>query len=105
MKTTLADRLNQIVKEQGIKKSVFARSLGISKNYIYILTGGRATKISPTLAILIEQKYGYPAEWVLTGHSGDPLTKEIADKMRGLDENAMRSVSAYLDTLKGGESE
>ena len=34
----LADRLNQIVSEQNISKTEFARRLGITVNYVYILT-------------------------------------------------------------------
>lgn len=36
---TLADRLNQIISEQKITKLEFAERLGISVNYVYILTG------------------------------------------------------------------
>ncbi|QNL43534.1 helix-turn-helix transcriptional regulator [Oscillibacter hominis] len=70
---TLADRLNQIIREQGISKSEFARRLGISRNYVYILTGnsrkGSPTgkNISPSLAKLIAIEFGYPEKWILTG--------------------------------------
>lgn len=39
---TLADRLNHIIKEQGISKADFARLLGISENYVYISSLGTA---------------------------------------------------------------
>ena len=35
---TLAERLNQIISEQKITKREFARRVGISENYLYILT-------------------------------------------------------------------
>lgn len=36
---TLADRLNKIIAEQNISKQDFAARVGISRNYLYILTG------------------------------------------------------------------
>ena len=39
---TLADRLNHIIKEQGVSKADFARLLGISENYVYISSLGTA---------------------------------------------------------------
>lgn len=41
---TLADRLNQIILEQGLTKAEFARAVGKSENYIYLLTGHCAHK-------------------------------------------------------------
>lgn len=65
--TTLSGRLNLILKEQKLKKVAFAKTLGVSDNYIYIITSGRKNSISNTLALLIQEKYGYSARWVLTG--------------------------------------
>lgn len=39
--TTLGERLNQIISEQKITKAEFAKRVGITENYIYILTGKR----------------------------------------------------------------
>lgn len=70
---TLADRLNQIIEEQNISKAEFARRLGVTANYIYILTGTSrpAVKekqaISPLLAKLIAIEFGYNENWILTG--------------------------------------
>ena len=36
---TLSDRLNQIIDEQKLSKREFAKRIGISENYLYILTG------------------------------------------------------------------
>lgn len=70
---TLAARLEQIIREQGISKAEFARRMGISVNYIYILTGSRAhndeppTGISTSLAKLIAREFGYNEEWIVYG--------------------------------------
>ena len=36
---TLADRLNQIIEEQKLSQREFAKRIGVSENYLYILTG------------------------------------------------------------------
>ena len=72
---TLADRLNQIISEQKITKREFARRVGISENYLYILTNnGRKNTdqnktISTTLAKLSAVEFGYSAEWILNGEA------------------------------------
>ena len=69
----LSDRLNQIIKEKNITKREFAKRVGISENYLYILTsnsrpGTNQNKtISPMLAKLIGMEFGYDPEWLLTG--------------------------------------
>ena len=70
---TLSDRLNKIIDEQNISKLEFARRIGVTKNYIYILTGNSRKDtnqnkvISPTLAKVIALEFGYDENWILTG--------------------------------------
>lgn len=69
---TLEERLNHIVKEQGITKTEFARRIGVTENYIYILTGksrssNKTKVISPMLAKVIGLEFGYDPDWVLNG--------------------------------------
>ena len=70
---TLADRLNQIIEEQKLSKREFAKRIGVSENYLYILTGNsrpgssKNKTISPTLAKLIALEFGYDADWIMNG--------------------------------------
>jgi len=70
---TLADRLNLIIQEQKLSKREFARRVGITENYIYILTGSRSAegekpmKLSGSLARLIAKEFGYNEEWINHG--------------------------------------
>ena len=69
---TIGDRLNRIIKEQGITKTEFARRIGVTETYIYILTGNsrntnKAKVISPMLAKIIALEFGYDPDWVLNG--------------------------------------
>lgn len=70
---SLSDRLNQIIKEQNITKREFASRVGMSENYLYILTSNsrpgtnKNKTISPMLAKLIGIEFGYDADWILNG--------------------------------------
>ena len=66
---TLADRLNKIIDEQELTKRAFAKTLGVSENYIYQLTGSqeKLTTISETLAKLIALEFGYDKDWIVNG--------------------------------------
>ena len=74
---TLADRLNQIIAEQKLSKREFAKRVGMSENYLYILTGNSRPDsnlnktISPMLAKLIALEFGYDADWILSGEKKD----------------------------------
>lgn len=68
---TLAEKLNQIIQQQGVSKAEFARRVGITANYLYILTGEshsetqRNRKLSPSLAKLIALEFGYDENWLM----------------------------------------
>ena len=70
---TLSDRLNKIIEEQNISKVEFARRIGVTKNYIYILTGNSRKDtdqnkvISPMLAKVISMEFGYDENCILNG--------------------------------------
>lgn len=70
---TLAERLNKIIEEQNISKAEFARRVGVTDNYIYILTGNSRNAptqnkvISPMLAKIIAMEFGYDENWILNG--------------------------------------
>ncbi len=67
---TLADRLNKIIEEKKLSKAEFSRQIGVSVNYIYLLTGNskkRPETIAPSLAKLIALEYGYDENWILHG--------------------------------------
>ncbi len=67
---TLSDKLNQLIKEQNISKAEFARRVGISANYLYILTGDsrmgtdKNKNISSPLAKLISLEFGCDEKWL-----------------------------------------
>ena len=71
-----AQRLNKIISEQGLTKTAFAKSIGVTRNYISVLTSeisssARDSRSSPSLAQLIGLKYGYDPDWILYGDKNE----------------------------------
>ena len=109
---TLASRIRWMIEEREMKQVDFARTLGISANYVYLLTSGRKTTISETLARLIESIYGYSAEWVLTGKrlklseiTYSDLKSDTIRKVKRMDREELRAVAAFICSLQNTERE
>lgn len=101
----LAGRIRQIIRESGVKQVEFPQSLGISANYVYLLTSGRKTAISETLARLIERVYGYPADWVLQGEEGGGrpvhgLQAEVLQRVERMSEPELRAVADFIRSME-----
>lgn len=104
--TTLGQRLQTILQERNIKQIDFSKSLGVSANYINLLVNGKKNNISETLAKLIEETYGYSANWILNG-TGEKIAKneltkekaEILKKIQKMSDNEIKAVLAFVNTL------
>ena len=72
---TLADRLNRIINEQQISKAEFARRIGVTPQYVLLLTGNakaRPESIKPALAKLIALEFDCDYDWILHGKEPEP---------------------------------
>ena len=72
----LADRLIRIINEQQISKAEFARRIGLTPQYVLLLTGNakaRPESIKPALAKLIALEFDCDYEWLL--HGKEPENK------------------------------
>lgn len=104
----LGERLKLILSDLQLKQTDFAKSLGISANYVYLLTSGKKKNISETLARLVESTYGYSATWLLTGNGNkyaapqttEPLKARTIRKVRNLPPKKLRAVAAFLSSLE-----
>ena len=109
----IGGRIKQIIQEQHLKQNAFAERLGISANYVHLITSGRKTSISEPLAKLIESTYGYSAKWVLTGEgkrfcsddrqdaSSDENLKNLAiQKLQRMSYKELRAVMFFIQSVE-----
>jgi len=104
---TLGKRVQVILKERNIKQIDFARSLGISANYVNLLANDKKSNMSHTLAKLIEETYGYSAQWVLN-ETGEKSVRnqytaskiEILKKIQKLSDNEVIAVLTFVETME-----
>jgi transcriptional regulator with XRE-family HTH domain len=112
---TLGDRIRIILEERHIKQVVFAKTLGISANYVNLLANNKKDTVSDTLAKLIEETYGYSAEWLITGNGKKEVAgkstaskTEILKKVQRMSDEEAKATLAYvlvLESLREAESE
>lgn len=75
------DRLKIVLQENHLKQKQLASEIGVTESYISKLLKDPSIRLSQSLANLIEEKYGYSANWILNGV--EPKTKQIS-KNKGL---------------------
>lgn len=103
---SLGQRVQTILKERKIKQVEFAKVLGISANYVNLIVNDKKEIVSETLAKLIEESYGYSAQWVLDG-SGEKFSEnnltaeknEVLKKVQKMSDSEVRAVLAFVNTL------
>ena len=77
------DRIRTILQENKLKQKELASEIGVTESYISVLLKKPEVSLSRSIAALIEEKYGYSADWVLTG--AEPKIKQVS-KNRALSE-------------------
>lgn len=85
----LSERVRLILKENHLKQKELAKELGVTESYISAILNHRNTNVSQALATLVEEKYGYSSQWVLTGT--EPKLK-LAGKNRTLSAIHQRAI-------------
>lgn len=84
------DRIRLILQENKLKQKELAAEIGVSESYISILLKKPEVCLSRSIAALIEEKYGYSTDWVLTG--AEPKIKQVS-KNRALSEIHQRALA------------
>lgn len=84
------DRIRQILTENSLKQKQFASVIGVTESYISKLLKDPNIRLSQSLAALIEEKYGYNANWILNGI--EPKLKQIS-KDKSLSELHQRALT------------
>lgn len=104
MSTNLSERIQKILTEKKLKKTDFAKSLGISSNYVYSILSGRKTHISETLAKLIENVYEYPAQWVMYGEESSAssfltLQEQTIKRIKQMQPEELLQLASFIHSL------
>lgn len=84
------DRLKLILQENKLKQKQLATELGVTESYISKLLKDPNIRLSQSLATLIEEKYGYHADWTLNGE--EPKLKQVS-KNKALSELHQRALA------------
>lgn len=104
------DRIRQILKENKLKQKEFASVIGVTESYISKLLKEPDIRLSQSLARLIEEKYGYNAEWVLNGT--EPKLKQVSKnkslseihqkalaQLEKMNDEQVKAVLAFINSL------
>lgn len=105
------DRIRLILQENKLKQKEFAAEIGVTESYISILLKKPEVRLSRSVAALIEERYGYRADWVLTGV--EPKLKQVGKnralselhqkalaRLEKMDDNQVRAVLAFMNSLE-----
>ena len=107
---TQCDRIRQILTENKLKQKQFASVIGVTESYISKLLKDPNIRLSQALAVLIEEKYGYNAEWILNGTepklkqiSKDKSLSEIHQKalaqLEKMTDEQVKAILAFINSL------
>lgn len=106
----LKDRLQVILDEQHLKQKDLASTIKVTESYISNMLKGKRNNISEALAMLIEQTYGYSAQWILTGEGNQystqsnipelsPTKKRLIAEIEKMSEAELDAVKVFIDSL------
>ena len=84
-------RIRLILKENGLKQRQLAAGLGVTESYISKLLRDPGIRLSPSLAALVEERYGYRAQWLLTGQG--PKLRQARGQPGDLSELHQRALA------------
>jgi Plasmid maintenance system antidote protein len=104
---TFGERIQTILNECNLKQKDFADALGISASYVNLIVNDKKASISDPLAKLIEETYGYSAEWLKSGVGKKIVTGNIqanrAEILKIINDMSHSEISvtlAFVKTLK-----
>ena len=104
------DRIRQILKENDLKQKQFASVIGVTESYISKLLKDPNIRLSQSLAVLIEEKYGYNCEWILNGsepklkqisknHSLSEIHQKALAQLEKMSDEQVKAVLAFINSL------
>lgn len=106
----LNNRIRTILKENGLKQKDLANEIGVTESYISAIVNQRNTNLSQSLATLIEEKYGYNVDWILTGQEPklkqvsknktlSPVHQKALTQLEKMTDAQVKAVLAFINSL------
>lgn len=105
----LKDRLRLILDEQNIKQKDLADVIKVTESYVSNMLKGKRNNISESLALLLEQKYGYSSRWILTGEGErfnplsnpdiSPTKKRLIAEIEKMSESEIDAIQIFIDSI------
>lgn len=106
----LKDRIQLILHEQHMKQKDLAAAIKVTESYVSNMLKGKRRNISETLALLIQQLYGYSSQWVLTGEGEryitrsslpdlSPTKKRLIAEIEKMSESELDAVAVFIESL------
>lgn len=93
------ERIKIILQENNLKQKQLAAEIGVTESYISKLLKDPNIGLSQTLAVLIEEKYGYSTRWLLDGT--EPKLKQ-SSKNKNLSQLHQKAI-AQLEKMNGNQ--
>lgn len=104
------DRIKLMLQENKLSQKQFSTEIGVSESYIYKLLKDPSIHLSQSIAFLIEEKYGYNADWVLSGtepmrkpaggnRALSALHQQAIAKLERLNDGQVKAVLAFINAL------
>ncbi|EMN45125.1 helix-turn-helix domain-containing protein [Leptospira weilii] len=83
---TQSGRLAYIISETGMTQSRFGEEAGISKQQVSNIIAGER-EVSEPVAMVIEYKFGFRKEWILTGNGSKKDQKRNSQEITALNSD------------------
>ncbi|BFH15019.1 helix-turn-helix domain-containing protein [Paenibacillus melissococcoides] len=111
----LKDRIRKIINDQNLKQKDFAESIKVTESYVSNMLSGKRSVISEALASLIQEKFGYSMQWILTGEgeiyenaSSDitlsPIRRKAIASLENMNDSELAAVLAFINSLESVKS-
>lgn len=106
-----SERIRLILEENKLKQKQFAAEIGVTESYVSKLLKNPEIRLSQSLAVLIEEKYGYNSDWLINGT--EPKFKQLSKnkalselhqkalaQLEKMDEEQIKAVLAFINSLE-----
>ena len=105
------ERIRLILKENNFKQKELASEIGVSESYISVLLKNPEINLSRSVAALIEEKFGYNADWVINGQEPKikyaSRNKSLSDiqrialsRLEKMNDAQAKAVLAFINSME-----